>query len=255
MSLAQSRQLQQAGICTCNGFACHLTQLCDCSGTPRISLPRHGSKVEVYTTLAASGRQAKLYIQAPTDDVKKEGRIESADYDFVLLTSGTGSGKRGFRLWLDRKVQLGELQSGCHLLLDRATEFTSEDSQHAMDDHGITYSYFPTELQSRLSPADETLHATVKHNYGERLVGRGTLSRDEKLQLIFQSYHSVSEDEASELFVHCGLVGRNWRSKLHSLFTYGESAVRRWRRYHDMQLRQYMQSPHCKVAVVQGDGE
>ena len=142
-------------------------------------------------------------------------------------------GERMMLAYLEWAIARGALVAGDVLLMDNEGSFKTEWVRDLMESHGITPLYFPPYLGSIMNPCDNSFHANFKQAFQKLLVTKTSVSTEEKIKLAHQAYMSIKDDSIVNMFRHVGILGKNPRRALETLFKEGCLLPPKWKKAHD----------------------
>jgi hypothetical protein len=208
------------------------------SGTLKKILPIKGTKEIIYTLVVADGSTGPFY--CVTNAKKISASVIPDDNGKVCVMPKTErKGERSMLAYLEWAVARRTLVEGDVLLMDNEGSFKTPWVQDFMESRGITPLYFPPYLGSIMNPCDNSFHSTFKLAFQKLLVTKGTVSTEEKIKLAYEAYQSISDESIVNMFHHVGILGKNPRRALETLFKEGCVPPAKWKRAHAGCYAQY----------------
>lgn len=167
--------------------------------------PARGKKDAVFSLVVGDGTVGGFFVYTKDRTIAKDCLPET-DSKVLILKGRSRPGERSTVAYLEWAVEKGYLTAGDLLLMDNEASFKTELVQDILRDNDIEFEYFPAYRGSIMNPCDNSFHNNFKHNYYQKLIGKTTLTKEEKLKLAREAYFEVEGKSIVNMFRHVGLT-------------------------------------------------
>ena len=125
------------------------------------------------------------------------------------------------------------------LLTDNEKVWTGAEFTSILEENDITHLCFPPLLGHLMNPCDNSFYSSYKLKIQQRLVDYPSVTREQKLRIIEESYYDCTEASIQALFKHCGITDGNPVNSMRRLVTEGVHPAEKFTDLHAHQLDEY----------------